>query len=55
MQWEEGRLRRLHPEMPFIPDEIHLLFRGDAHRTQAFVTTKDPILAHGRALDADYE
>lgn len=52
---QEDRLRRLHPALPFIPDEIHLLFRGDAHRTRAFVITKDAILAHGRALDADYE
>jgi DNA-binding transcriptional LysR family regulator len=52
---QEGRLRRLHPELPFMPDEIHLLFRGDAHRTRAFVITKDAILAHGRALDGDYE
>lgn len=52
---QDGRLRRLHPSLPFFPDEIHLLFRGDAHRTRAFVITKDAILAHGRALDADYE
>ncbi len=52
---QEGRLRRLHPALPIIPDEIHLLFRGDAHRTRAFVITKDAILEHGRALDADYE
>lgn len=52
---QEGRLRRLHPALPFIPDEIHLLFRGDAHRTRAFLITKDAIVAHGRALDADYE
>jgi DNA-binding transcriptional LysR family regulator len=50
-----GRLRRLHPALPFIADEIHLLFRGDAHRTRAFVTTKDAIVAHGRDLDGDYE
>jgi DNA-binding transcriptional LysR family regulator len=53
--WQEQRLRRLHPALPFIADEIHLLFRGDAHRTRAFVLTKDAIVAHGRALDADYE
>jgi DNA-binding transcriptional LysR family regulator len=53
--WQEKRLRRLHPALPFIPDEIHLVFRGDAHRTRAFVITKDAILAHGRALDADCE
>lgn len=52
---QEGRLRRLHRSLPFMPDEIHLLFRGDAHRTRAFVITKDAILEHGRALDADYE
>src|SRR5207245_553226 len=52
---QDGRLRRLHPELPFIADEIHLLFRGDAHRTRAFVITKDAIVAHGRALDSDYE
>jgi len=52
---QDGRLRRLHPSLPFIADEIHLLFRGDAHRTRAFVTTKDAIVAHGRNLDRDYE
>jgi len=50
-----GRLRRLHRALPFIADEIHLLFRGDAHRTRAFLVTKDAIVAHGRALDGDYE
>jgi len=53
--WQGHRLRRLHPELPFIPDEIHLVFRGDAHRTRAFITTKDAIVAHGRALDGDFE
>ena len=37
---QEGRLRRLHPALPFIADEIHLLFRGDAHRTRAFVSRR---------------
>ena len=53
--WQDRRLRRLHPALPFIPDEIHLLFRGDAHRTRAFLITKDAIVAHGRAMDGDYE
>ncbi|MGZ6125300.1 MAG: LysR family transcriptional regulator [Myxococcales bacterium] len=53
--WQDRRLRRLHPALPFIADEIHLLFRGDAHRTRAFLITKDAIVAHGRALDSDYE
>src|SRR5438128_1483414 len=52
---QNGRLRRLHPALPFIADEIHLLFRGDAHRTRAFTVTKDAIVEHGRALDGDYE
>ena len=52
---QDGRLRRLHPSLPFIADEIHLLFRGDAHRTRAFLVTKDAIVAHGRALDGDYD
>jgi len=52
---QERKLRRLHPALPFVADEIHLLFRGDAHRTRAFVITKDAIVAHGRALDCDYE
>jgi DNA-binding transcriptional LysR family regulator len=52
---QDGQLRRLHPKLPFIADEIHLLFRGDAHRTRAFMITKDAIVAHGRALDGDYE
>jgi len=52
---QDGKLRRLHPALPFVSDEIHLLFRGDAHRTRAFVITKDAIVAHGRALDCDYE
>ena len=53
--WQDQRLRRLHPALPFIADEIQLLFRGDAHRTRAFLITKDAIVAHGRALDGDYE
>jgi len=53
--WQEGRLRRLHPDLPIMADEIHLLFRGDAHRTRAFLITKDAIVAHGRTLDCEYE
>ncbi|MFL5246872.1 MAG: LysR family transcriptional regulator [Myxococcales bacterium] len=53
--WQERRLRRLHPSLPFIPDEIHLLFRGDAHRTRAFLVTKEALVEHARALDAAYE
>jgi hypothetical protein len=45
------RLRRLHPALPFVGDDVHLLFRGDAR----VVSTKDAIVEHGRALDRDYE
>jgi molybdate transport repressor ModE-like protein len=53
--WQDGKLRRLHTSLPCIRDEIHLVFRGDAHRTKAFLRVKDAIVAHGRALDAEFE
>ncbi len=43
-------LRRLHPELPIIPDKILLLYRGDLHRTRAAVRLKDAIIAHGKRL-----
>ena len=46
-----GRLVRLHPSLPFIPDTICLLYRSDMHRTRAAMRVKDALLAHGRALD----
>lgn len=50
---QEGRLRRLHPELPSIPDTIHLLYRGDTHRTRAAMRLKDALVAYGREIDAE--
>jgi molybdate transport repressor ModE-like protein len=49
---QEGRLRRLHPALPFIPDTIQLLFRADLHRTRSATRLKESLLAYGRSLDA---
>lgn len=48
-------LSRLHPSMPFFPDVISLVFRGDLHRTRAAIRLKDALISHGKALDADFE
>lgn len=45
-----GRLRRLHPELPCIPDTIYLAWREDLHRTAAAVRVKDALVAYGRAM-----
>lgn len=45
-----GKLRRLHAELPFIPDTIYLAFREDLHRTRAATHLKDALIAYGRAL-----
>ncbi|MFO0761675.1 MAG: LysR family transcriptional regulator [Byssovorax sp.] len=50
---QPGKLARLHPELPFIPDVIALLYRADLHRTRAAIRLKDALIAHGRALDAE--
>jgi DNA-binding transcriptional LysR family regulator len=47
----EGRLVRLHPALPFIPDTIYLLYRADLHRTRAALRLKEAIVAYGRRLD----
>lgn len=48
----DGRLVRLHPSLPFIPDTICLLYRADMHRTKAAMRVKDELVAYGRKLDA---
>jgi DNA-binding transcriptional LysR family regulator len=48
----EGKLRRLHPSLPFIPDTIRLAFRSDLHRTRASLRLKDALVAHGRRHEA---
>jgi DNA-binding transcriptional LysR family regulator len=46
-----GKLRRLHPTLPCIPDTICLVYRADIHRTKAALRVKDALVAHGRMLD----
>lgn len=48
---QQGRLRRLHTELPFFPDTICLLFRGDLHRTKGALRLKEALIAHGKQLD----
>jgi molybdate transport repressor ModE-like protein len=47
---QRGKLVRLHPELPFIPDIICLLYRADLHRTKAAIRLKDALVQHGRNL-----
>jgi molybdate transport repressor ModE-like protein len=47
---QEGKLVRLHPEMPFIPDVISLIYRADMHRTKAAMRLKDALVAYGKTL-----
>ncbi len=51
---QEGKLRRLHPGLPFFPDMIAMVYRADIHRTKAAMRLKDALLAHGRALAKSY-
>ncbi|MBS2016085.1 MAG: LysR family transcriptional regulator [Deltaproteobacteria bacterium] len=48
----EGRLVRLHPNLPFIPDTICLIYRADMHRTKAAMKVKDEIVAYGKKVHA---
>jgi DNA-binding transcriptional LysR family regulator len=50
---QEGKLRRLHGQLPYIPDTICLLYRGDMHRTRAALRLKDAIVGYGRTLEGD--
>lgn len=47
---QEGRLVRLHEDLPFIPDTICLLYRADMHRTKAAMRVKDELVAYGKTL-----
>ena len=51
---QKGKLARLHPALPFIPDTICLLYHADLHRTRAALRLKDAMIAHGRGLAADF-
>jgi DNA-binding transcriptional LysR family regulator len=48
-----GRLRRLHDALPFMPDHIALVYRGDLHRTRSALRLKDALIAHGRSMAGD--
>ncbi len=48
---QHGKMRCLHPSMPFVPDVIHLLYRGDLHRTRGATLLKDELTMFGRGLD----
>ncbi|MBN1210344.1 MAG: LysR family transcriptional regulator [Myxococcaceae bacterium] len=47
---QEGRLRRLHPSLPFFPDTISLVYRADGHRTRAALRLKEALVRYGRGL-----
>lgn len=40
----DGRLRRLHPDLPAIPDDIVLVYRGDLPKTRAATFLKDSVI-----------
>ena len=50
-----GRLQRLHPALPWVPDVIYLAYRADGHRTRAAMRLKDALIDYGRRLGADGE
>jgi molybdate transport repressor ModE-like protein len=40
----EGRLRRLHPELPAIPDDIVMIYRADLPKTRAVTFLREAIV-----------
>ena len=50
-----GRLKRLHPALPWVHDVVYLAYRADGHRTRAATRLKDALIEHGRRLGADEE
>lgn len=46
----EGRLRRLHPELPIYPDEISLIYRADLPKTRAAMFIKDALIRCGQQM-----
>lgn len=54
-QYGARGLKRLHRSLPSMPDRIFLLYRGDIHRTRAAMRLKDALVAHGRAMDAEFD
>ncbi len=47
---QEGKLRRLHAELPSVPDTITLVYRADMHKTRAAMSLKDALVRHGREI-----
>lgn len=52
---QRGKLVRLDPTLPFVPDRISLIYRADSHRTRAATRLKEALVAHGRALERESE
>lgn len=48
----EGKLVRVHPELPYFSDRILLAFRSDMHKTKAAVALKEALIEHGKRLRA---
>jgi len=48
---QTDRLTRLHTSLPFVPDTIHLVYRGDLHRTRAARRLREGLVEHGRAME----
>ncbi len=48
----EGKLVRLHAELPFFPDKVQLIYRADLHKTRSFSVLKDALVARGKELRA---
>ena len=46
----EAALAIVHPDLPQVPDRVHLAFRADSHKTQAWTRTKDELLAHSERI-----
>lgn len=51
--WQPGRLRRLHPTMPYFEDTITLVYHSDGHRTRAARHFKEALVEHGQKLEAE--
>ncbi len=48
---QDNKLRRLHQDLPFVPDRIFLVYRADLHRTRGALRLKDEMIAHGRRME----
>lgn len=46
----EGRLRRLHAELPIYPDDISLIYRADMPKTRAAMFIKDALVRCGQQM-----